>query len=244
MRASSSAKNAVCAYCGEYGPTSRDHVPPKNLFPKPRTADLITVPACESCHSGSSKDDDYFRAALLTSEFLEGNAEAERAIDELMRSLGGRKGRGFIGLLASSIEKVDLWSPQGSIYLGKRDAFRIDRQRITAVLSRIIRGLYFHELGQPVPTNYQVVAELQPQVNSKLIEMVASISFTSPPKVVGEGVFEYFFQRVDEDPNSILWVLHFYGCFPAIGFVLLPKDQRNQLLARDEVVEGPENNHE
>lgn len=243
MRASSSAKQSVCAYCGEYGPTSRDHVPPKNLFPKPRTADLITVPACERCHSGSSKDDDYFRAALLTSELLEDNPEAERVIDELMRSLGGRKGRGFIGLLASSIEKVDVWSPQGSIYLGKKDAFRIDRKRIAAVLTRIIRGLYFHEIGKPVPANYQVFAELQPQVNPKLRETVASISFTSP-KVVGEGVFEYFFQRVDEDPDSALWVLHFYGCFPAIGFVLLPQDQR-QNFARGEVVEeSPENDHE
>lgn len=91
MKTSSSAKKAVCAYCGEYGPTSRDHVPPKNLFPKPRTADLITVPACERCHSGSSKDDDYFRAALLTSELLEGDPGAERVINELMRSLGSRR---------------------------------------------------------------------------------------------------------------------------------------------------------
>jgi hypothetical protein len=232
MRASSSAKKSVCAYCGEYCPTSRDHVPPKNLFPKPRTADLITVPACERCHSGSSKDDDYFRAALLTSELLEGHPGAERVIDELMRSLGKRKGRQFIRLLASSIEKVDAWSPQGSVYLGKKDAFRIDRPRITAVLRRIIRGLYFHEIGRPVPANYQVVAELQPQVDPRLREICASITFTLP-KIIGEGAFEYFFQRVAGDSNSMLWVLHFYGRFPAVGFVLLPQDERNQDLARD-----------
>lgn len=229
MRTSPSAKKSVCAYCGEYGPTSRDHVPPKNLFPKPRTADLITVPACERCHSGSSKNDDYFRAALLTSELLEGNPEAKRVINELMRSLAGRKGRKFIRLLASSIEKTDTWSPQGYIYLGKKDAFRIDRPRITAVLHRIIRGLYFHEIGRPVPAGYQVFAELQPRVNPRLREIVASISFT-PPKIIGEGSFEYFFQRVDEDPDSTLWVLHFYGCFPAVGFVLLPQDERNHSL--------------
>jgi len=146
-----------------------------------------------------------------------------------MRSLGERKGRKFARLLASSIEKVDVWSPQGSIYLGKKDAFRIDRQRITAVLNRIIRGLYFHEFDRPVPANYQVFAELQPHVDPRLREIVASISF-APPRIIGEGSFEYFFQRVDEDPDSTLWVLHFYGCFPAVGFVLLPQDKRNPCL--------------
>lgn len=241
MKASPSAKESVCAYCGKYGPVSRDHIPPKNLFPKPRTADLITVPACEQCHSGSSKDDDYFRAALLTSELFEGNPEAERSMNELQRSLSERKGRRFLSLLVSSIEKVDVWSPQGSIYLGKKDAFRIDRERINAVLSRIIRGLYFHEMGHPVPQDYKVMVELQPQVNPKLRETVASISFNSP-KVVGGGAFGYFFQRVDEDPKSTLWILHFFGCFPAVGFVLLPENKRSKLLAKREGVRL-ENDH-
>src|SRR6185295_14935391 len=115
-----------------------------------------------------------------------------------MRSLGGRQGRKFIRLLASSIEKVDAWSLGGYIYLGKKDAFRIDRPRITSVLHRIIRGLYFHEIGRPVPASHQVFAELQPRVNPKLREIVASISFTSP-RIIGEGSFEYLFQHVEED---------------------------------------------
>jgi hypothetical protein len=165
MKASSSTKNSVCAYCGEYGPTSRDHVPPKNLFPKPRTADLITVPACELCHSGSSKDDDYFRAALLTSELFEGHPGAERVMDELMRSLEGRQGRRFIGLLASSIEEVEAWSPQGQIYLDKRSAFRIDRPRIHAVLHRIIRGLSFTKW----PNRYRPITKSSLSCNRRSI---------------------------------------------------------------------------
>src|SRR5689334_8854010 len=48
-----------CAYCGEPA-TTRDHIPPKKLFPQPWTDDLITVPACSACNNCSSSDDEYF----------------------------------------------------------------------------------------------------------------------------------------------------------------------------------------
>jgi len=50
----------VCTYCGETKWVSADHVPPKNLFPKPYPTDMWTVPACDDCNQGFSKDDDYF----------------------------------------------------------------------------------------------------------------------------------------------------------------------------------------
>jgi hypothetical protein len=88
-------------------------------------------------------------------------------------------------------------------------------------------------MAQPIPANYQVFAELQPQVDPRLRELVASIDFP-PPKRIGNGSFEYYFQRVAEDPNSAMWVLHFYGRFPAVGFTLLPQNQRNTGRPRDE----------
>lgn len=55
-----------CVLCGKNIATTREHVPPKNLFKKPRPDNLITVPACENCNSGSSKDDEYFLHFVAT----------------------------------------------------------------------------------------------------------------------------------------------------------------------------------
>ena len=53
----------TCTYCGGVA-GSRDHIPPKNLFPKPRTNDLISVPSCVGCNKAFSKDDEYLRFVL------------------------------------------------------------------------------------------------------------------------------------------------------------------------------------
>jgi hypothetical protein len=145
-----------------------------------------------------------------------------------MRSLTRPERRRFLTFLHNSIEEVEVRSAQGGLYLGRRAAFRIDRQRIQRVLSRIVRGLYFHELRRPVPENYDVSVELQPYVSPQLREVVDSIKLKAPV-TVGEGVFNYCFQHVEEDLNSTLWVLQFYSRFPAIGFVLLPKSDRSEL---------------
>src|SRR5205823_1100030 len=50
-----------CVYCGALA-TTRDHVPPANLFfTKP--CNLITVPSCERCNRDASPDDENLRLA-------------------------------------------------------------------------------------------------------------------------------------------------------------------------------------
>jgi len=54
----------TCVYCGQTElKLTRDHVPPKCLFQRPRPK-LITVPACHACNDAFKLDDEYFRAAV------------------------------------------------------------------------------------------------------------------------------------------------------------------------------------
>ena len=46
-----------CVICGEYAPKTKEHAPPKAIFPK-KPSDLITVPACEKCQKS---EDEGFR---------------------------------------------------------------------------------------------------------------------------------------------------------------------------------------
>src|SRR5713226_1536877 len=48
---------------------TRDHIPPKNLFPDPKPSNLITVSCCATCNSKFSKDDELVRIWASTGEF-------------------------------------------------------------------------------------------------------------------------------------------------------------------------------
>ena len=54
----------LCAICGEQNATTRDHVPPKSIFPTPRPNHLVTVPCCFDCNNGASELDDLFKVYL------------------------------------------------------------------------------------------------------------------------------------------------------------------------------------
>ena len=55
-----------CYLCRSTTNLTKDHVPPKNLFPKPRPKNLITVPCCRTCNESFSKADERFRAFVAT----------------------------------------------------------------------------------------------------------------------------------------------------------------------------------
>ncbi len=57
-----------CIYCGCRA-TSDDHVPPKLVLKKPHPLNYRTVPSCDECNGGHSKDEEYFRAVLGISSF-------------------------------------------------------------------------------------------------------------------------------------------------------------------------------
>jgi hypothetical protein len=53
-----------CIYCGSTTEPTRDHVPPRAVFPKPRPTNMVTVPACRACNAAAGADDDHFATVL------------------------------------------------------------------------------------------------------------------------------------------------------------------------------------
>jgi hypothetical protein len=47
-----------CYLCGAQERLTRDHIPPRNLFPQPRPTNLITVDCCEVCNNGMNLSDE------------------------------------------------------------------------------------------------------------------------------------------------------------------------------------------
>jgi hypothetical protein len=55
----------ICVICSNAPATTREHVPAQQLFDRPLPGNLITVPSCEPCNSGSPRDDEFLRGFLL-----------------------------------------------------------------------------------------------------------------------------------------------------------------------------------
>src|SRR5262245_42006878 len=108
-----------CVYCLATEKLTVDHIPPRNLFEKPRPSTLITVPSCNCCNNAASQDDEYFRYALSMSDATGINPKASKGRQTALRSLARPMAQGLRRRLLSAVRPVEIRSPHGLI-LGKR----------------------------------------------------------------------------------------------------------------------------
>jgi hypothetical protein len=207
----------VCSYCGRIARLTHDHIPPKGLFGKPRPATLITVPACEKCHSDKwSRDDEYFRLKICPSQETGGNPATASPWEAALRALDRPEAAGLRRKFIN--DTFWAWVPLPSGVVERRLAYRVDFERIFSVVSRIARGLHFHETGTPLPADY-------------LAEVFCDDIFPALPRVLREWfttdvvpalrrrpvtvvVDEAFWYRRDShsvrDGTVTVWALTFY----------------------------------
>jgi hypothetical protein len=194
----------ICVYCGNKPGTTKDHVPPKKLFPEPRPTNTVTVPCCEECQKKYKKDEDVFAAWINFGPA--GASKVGKALwnQKLRRTY--KKDYGVRKVIADSFRQISLVTP-GGIYLGKKLAIKIDRRRLINVLKKIILGLFYVEyrerLPEEVPIDIIGVAG-----NDQRIEEV--IKVTQEATVSWENIFEYRHTRLDQNSFESLWIMSFY----------------------------------
>ena len=138
----------LCIYCGSQSAVDKDHVPPKLLFPKPRPADLVTVPSCRSCNGGAGKDEEYFLAILMFSQ---------AGISPVGHSLWSQKLRrmysknlGLRAKIVRAVKQTEVITPAG-LLIGKRAIIKFDVPRFEKVAAKMVKGLYFFEYSETLP---------------------------------------------------------------------------------------------
>lgn len=135
-------RHIYCCYCDKNIATTDNHIPPKNLFPTPKPNNLITVPSCEKCNKGFSKDDEYFRNTICLRDDISQNANIKLIIQTILRSLGRPEARGLQIHFLDSFTRLGQYTP-GGLYLGKRGAYHVDLERINRVGERIFKGIIY-----------------------------------------------------------------------------------------------------
>lgn len=211
----------TCVFCGAIGYVTDDHVPPKNIFAKPRPSDLITVPGCDDCNNGWSLDDEYFRTALCLSDHTADERNATVGRNAAMRSLQREEARGFAKMFLSRTFPAEVYSAEG-IYLGKRLAFTVDFERIHKVVAKIIRGLFYEESGRTLPQDYSVSADTNDTLEKMDVDFLRDLKNTiiSPllstqERIIGDGAFRYRYSIPDDGDGYVsVWALTFFGTMP------------------------------
>jgi len=220
----------TCAYCGARDPETKDHIPPKGMFPQPRPRNLITVPCCERCRAGSSEDDELFRTVVLSARETYDNKNAQMLHPKLVRALRRPNGAGFATLVRKSLTKVDIGTA-GGIYLGSAPAMRIDVQRFGKVAQRIVTGLFFHEKNYRVPDGYEVANRVCQFGFDETVASLGSVPFVTE-RVIGDNMFRYTFATTSDDPNSTVWLSMFYQGLRFIGWTRRPETNPGKRLSR------------
>lgn len=203
-------REGQCVYCGKIGPVTDDHVPPQAIFPELARSGLIHVPCCAECNGSFSKDDEYFRSRLVLRFDV---SESDAPVDSVLRGFFKPEKRGFRDAFERSLLVADIQSP-GGIHLGTAPAYQVHLPRMRRVVSRIVKGLFFHELQCRLPDEYQSHGMTDSDWNSSNLpqedhDRMAALH-SRPVRSIGQGAFTYRFLHAGDDHNSTLWLLSFY----------------------------------
>lgn len=199
-----------CAYCGGSSELSRDHIPPKAIFPKPRPNDLISVPACRTCNGSFQGDDEYFAASLALCTGIERTPQGRRLVQTFLRSLKRPEAERFKSFLGGTLRVV---GQDKGLYGGVPGTLGqwIDANRLGRTTSRIVRGLFYHETRLRLPADYDVVSILLEQADDLTkLTMIAPLHGNTPVEAAN-GAFAYVWKAAVDDPFSCTWLLVFYA---------------------------------
>ena len=142
----------ICYACAEPA-TTREHVPPRCLFPESKDLptgldlrrNLLTVPSCEVHNVGKSRDDEYFLWVVCCS--LPTNKVGQRQVyTKLLRALR-RDASTWLSFQSGARDVTVTESESGREHEATMCPF--DGARFQRTLELIARGIYFGHYGEP-----------------------------------------------------------------------------------------------
>lgn len=213
------AMSDQCCYCGAPA-TTRDHVPTRKLFPRPRPTDLITVPSCDPCNNRLFPEEEYFIHVLISCR--EADTPVARTLREQLfaKDLTKRRIR-MAHRMLGSMGRAPMYSPAG--LFGHAPTFRPDYGQFDRVVDKITRGLYFHAFAQRVPSEHTSEVALRPPPEVFENPDIKAIIAEGFGGSVGGQAFVYRIARALELPGVAICIMLFFGTIPVMCWLLRPE---------------------
>lgn len=196
----------ICYLCGKSieSDSSDDHVPPKQFFVeklrKQHNPNLLTLPTHRICNESYKHDEDYFVFSLMP--FARGSYAGDplrkRILDACTRHPQQAK------LLDKVINEFDR-RPSGLILPPRTVLKRFEGKRISRVVWKIVRGLYFFHFGVFIPEDSPTNCEIIPTDEKPPDHFFRLLDGPSHGKY--PGVFDYAFKSYPEVHNANYWAM-------------------------------------
>lgn len=203
----------LCAICGKCPATTVDHVPPKGIFPKPRPANLVTVPACFRCNHVASKNDEKFRVYLSLHVGIDTPQTKTLWDKHAFRSV--RHNKRLHQEILQMMKPMETTTPNG-IVLGKRTVALWNSRSHDAVIEKTIRGLYYHHYKEVLGDRALVRVQWLRRLDNDIYEQTKNW----PQNDIGNGTLIYKYGRAEKAPLHSLWVFQFYGRHWSSGYTV------------------------
>lgn len=208
----------LCALCGENPATTKDHIPPQGIYPKPRDNDINfnTVPACSNCNNGAAVEDEEFKVLMgfTTGEFHE---NPEVVIDWIARTVG--KNQKIANQIFSTKQNVHAHL-RGPI-LEPAVAVTFDGEKYARVISRIIRGLYWMQKGEALGYKPKITVFSPQNMKRDFVRSMMDLMNCLTPHSLNKETFVYKVQFC-EDGTSI-WGMQFFKRHTVFGYAEAPE---------------------
>ena len=214
-------RTGICAFCGKSTEVTDDHVPPRNIFPKPqpREVELITVPGCIDCNHGSSNDDEKFKIYISLKSGMDAPAALKLHNSTKRTVRRNKKIRQFI-----ADNSTPLYLPEGrGRGFSRQVVHKFDPEPIRRVGRKIIKGLYFEHFGTSLEGKAEISLYLSEDFKMSQMLTVEDIAKDTGKygtyQIVGNsGEFRYVFAETVGFGTS--WILVFYGVSAMVGLTI------------------------
>jgi len=199
--------------------TSKEHVPPKCIFPvtkdipdKNLRKNLIKVPSCDFHNLQKSKDDE-FLMIMLASSVRANNLGFRHFSTKINRALK-RKPENFLNQIVNDYEKVLLETKSGnkiSCYSGIPNIERLDR-----CFNSIVRGLFFHNFKKKfsgkIFSYYDfLLFQTKNKINFRKLMLKAFERDPKETSKLGDNQDVFYYQFSKRDQFGMGLKMTFYG---------------------------------
>lgn len=212
----------TCYFCGEAGADTEEEIPPRAFFPDGQRQGIIKIPAHGECNRSWSDSIEYFRN-LFAGLGAKNNFTASVLFDTKgRRSL--RRSPKLNMKMISDLGRRFVYKTESGIYLGSQPAIHIDPKHWQDFVEHMVRGLYFHHKGVPLPQDVEVKPHFG--VRGDAPEFIKR----APIIEIHPKVFKYRYCFANDHDYSSGWVLSFYDTEAVTIFAITdPVDGRESL---------------
>jgi len=200
--------NKICYFCGEPA-TSREHSPPKCIFPRAKDSadqtdyrnNLIVVPSCDIHNTAKSTDDEYL-LYILTMSIASNRVGGHHFLFKVYRAITRRPK--LLERIMIEHEYVTAHDTINNTW-HKTLAFKVDDKRLNSVFTHIAKAIYFNEFQDIWNESVNILPEFtlsfsdikKNQLQEAFINEVNSFLSETPRKGNNQDAFYYQVRKLD-----------------------------------------------